>query len=128
MEPKIIFFDGVCNLCNGFVDFVIDRDGGIHKFASLQGETAQKILGERAIVLDSVILWSDGKILEKSSAALSIANEMGFPWALSGIFWLVPRFLRDWVYDFVAKNRYRFFGKRETCRLPTPGEKARFLD
>jgi predicted DCC family thiol-disulfide oxidoreductase YuxK len=128
-DRQIIFFDGVCNLCNAFVDFLFKRDRDLNfTFAPLQGETARhKLNDSQASKLGSVVLWNQGEILEKSDAALMILQQLGGPWWLMRIFWIVPKFLRDLVYDFVATNRYRLFGKRETCRLPTPEEKARFL-
>lgn len=127
-ERQIIFFDGVCNLCNAFVDFLIARDKDqLFHFAPLQGETARARLPADALSLRSVVLWNQGERLEKSDAALMILQQLGGIWWLSRIFWVVPGFLRDLVYDFVAANRYGFFGKRETCRLPSPEEKARFL-
>lgn len=128
-DRQIIFFDGVCNLCNAFVDFLIRRDKDQNFFfAPLQGETARLKLPEgQPAKLNSVVLWNQGEVLEKSDAALMILQQLGGPWWLMRVFWVVPSFLRDLAYDFVAANRYRFFGKRETCRLPTPAEKARFL-
>lgn len=128
-DRQIIFFDGLCNLCNAFVDFLIKRDKDLNfSFAPLQGETArQKLPAGQPAKLNSVVLWNQGEILEKSDAALMILQQLGGLWWLMRVFWVVPAFLRDLVYDFVAANRYRFFGKRETCRLPTPEEKARFL-
>jgi predicted DCC family thiol-disulfide oxidoreductase YuxK len=128
-DRQIIFFDGVCNLCNAFVDFLIKRDKDQNFFfAPLQGETARRKLPEgQPASLSSVVLWNQGEILEKSDAALMILQQLGGLWWLMRVFWVVPSFLRDLVYDFVAANRYRFFGKRETCRLPTPEERARFL-
>lgn len=127
---QAIFFDGVCNLCNGFVDFLVSRD---HErkflYGPLQGETAKALLGERHIRdLRTVVLWNQGEILEKSDAALAALQQLGGIWVFSRVFWLVPRPLRDLVYDFVASNRYRLFGKRDSCRLPTPEERVLFLD
>jgi predicted DCC family thiol-disulfide oxidoreductase YuxK len=125
---QVIFFDGVCNLCNGFVDFLVRRDQEGHfLYAPLQGETAKKLLGSDR-ELRSVVLWSQGEIREKSDAALAVLQQLGFPWPLARVFWCVPGFLRDIVYDLVASNRYSLFGKRNSCRLPSPAEKALFLD
>lgn len=128
-DRQIIFFDGVCNLCNAFVDFLIRRDKDqIFSFAPLQGETARhKLPDGQPARLSSVVLWNQGQILEKSDAALMILQQLGGPWWFMRVFWILPSFLRDFVYDLIAANRYRLFGKRETCRLPTPEEKARFL-
>jgi predicted DCC family thiol-disulfide oxidoreductase YuxK len=128
-DRQIIFFDGVCNLCNGFVDFLVSRDKEqVFFFAPLQGETARlRLAADVPAKLNSVVLWNQGQILEKSDAALMILQQLGGIWWLSRLFWIVPAFLRDLIYDLVAVNRYRLFGRRETCRLPTPEEKARFL-
>ena len=130
MDRQIIFFDGVCNLCNAFVDFLIKRDKDhSFSFAPLQGETAQlKLPHGQPASLSSVVLWNQGEVLEKSDAALMILQQLGGFWWFMRVFWVMPKILRDLGYDFVAANRYRFFGKRETCRLPTPAEKARFLN
>lgn len=126
-DRQIVFFDGVCNLCNAFVDFLIARNADF-AFAPLQGEAAKRTLPDRARNLKSVVLWSQGQSWEKSDAALLILQQLGGPWWLMRVFWVVPKFLRDLAYDVVAANRYRVFGRRETCRLPTPAERARFLD
>ena len=131
MPPKqILFFDGVCNICNGFVDFIIVRDKKqLFMFAPLQGEAAKRSLPASLLEdLNTVVLWNQGEAFKKSDAALCVLSQLGGAWALMKIFWVVPKFLRDMVYDLVAKNRYQLFGKRETCRLPTPEERARFLD
>lgn len=131
-ENPIILFDGVCNLCNGFVDFIILRDPmGIYRFASLQSELGQeKSSNCRTMesVMESVVLIEGEKCYFKSSAALHIARRLRFPWPLLYGFMIIPRFFRDVIYDFIANNRYEWFGKRDTCRLPTPEELSRFLD
>lgn len=127
---KIVFFDGVCNLCNFFVDFVIRRQA-IPKIlvAPLQGATARVTLGEtHATQLKSVIYFRSGRAYFESSAALLVLWDIGGFWKVFIIFYLVPSFLRDMIYHWVAKNRYRWFGKKQTCRLPTENEKAYFLD
>jgi predicted DCC family thiol-disulfide oxidoreductase YuxK len=127
---QIVFFDGLCNLCNGFVDFVVRRDSvGVFKFAPLQGKAAQeKLTAELRGELRTVALWSQGQVYTKSDAALTVLTQLGGSWVLFKGFWLLPKFLRDLVYDLVAGNRYAWFGKRDTCRLPTEEERARFLD
>lgn len=131
LNHPIVFFDGVCNLCNASVQWLIKRDQKHQfRFAPLQGETAKvhlKITDENATP-QSVILFENGKVYQKSSAALRIAVKLGFPWFLAGIFFIIPRFFRDWVYDFIARNRYRWFGKQDACMIPTPELKALFLD
>ncbi len=126
----IIFFDGVCNLCNGVVDLLLrlDRDKQF-RFASLQGETARDLLpplGDDARTWSFVYYDEDGAQL-RSDAALAVCQRLGGIWWLLSLARFVPRFLRDPVYRLVARYRYRVFGQRETCRLPTPEEKARFL-
>ena len=120
-------FDGVCNLCNGTVDFMLKRDKRAKfRFASLQGESAARLVPD-AMELDSVALWQDGRLYRKSTAGLRMYAGLGGIWRLALAFLLVPRPIRDAVYDFIARNRYRWFGKREACRLPTEAERGRFL-
>ena len=121
-------FDGVCNLCNGAVTFIIDRDPDAYfTFAPLQSEMAHDLLGEAAERLESIVLVENGKHYTESTAALRIARRLRGPWPLLYGFVVVPKALRDSVYRFIAANRYRWFGKRESCRLPTPELKKRFL-
>lgn len=126
----ILFFDGVCGLCNGLVDWLLPRDSRQRlKFSTLQGLTAKKLLSDHYTQdLDTVVLWARGKILTRSEAVLYCLSEVGGIWTLSKIFYLVPAFVRDAIYRLVAKNRYRFFGQLSTCRMPLPGEHLRFLD
>ncbi len=126
---RIIFFDGVCNLCNGAVNFVIERDPHeLFKLAPLQSDVANKYLGhERVKNLDSIVLYEEGKMYEKSTAALKIAKKLKGAWFLLYAFIVIPPFIRNFFYDIIAKNRYKWFGERETCRLPSPDEKKRFL-
>ncbi len=128
----VVLFDGVCNLCNGAVNFIIDRDPGSHfRFAALQSEQAAALLAPLGRVPEvepqSFILVEDGKVYERSTAALRIARRMRGGWKLLYAFMVVPRPLRDAVYRLVARNRYRMFGKAESCRMPTPELRARFL-
>ncbi|UCD59912.1 MAG: thiol-disulfide oxidoreductase DCC family protein [Flavobacteriaceae bacterium] len=130
---KIILFDGVCNLCNRAVQFIIKRDKkNLYKFAALQSDVATLLLKERGIdssKIDSIILIDPNTAYYiKSSAALEIGKTFGGGWRLLGIFEWVPRPLRDWVYDLIAKNRYSWFGKQNECMIPTPELKAKFLD
>lgn len=129
MSEKIVFFDGVCNLCNEAVDRIIRNDYKKQlKVAPLQGETAIKYLNSYQIKnLDSLIFYEDGDIFEKSTAALRIARYLDYPWGALSLFLIVPVLLRDPLYSLIAKNRYRLFGKKETCRLPLESEKQRFL-
>ena len=126
---NIVFFDGVCNLCNSFIDFVLTRDRRkVLYIASLQGETAAQILpNEKIVQLSSVVLFREQVLYENSEAIIRVISQLGRFWALFKIFLIVPTPLRDGAYRFIAKNRYRWFGKRDTCRLPTDSEKQRFL-
>lgn len=131
MYHNLILFDGVCNLCNGAVNFVIDHDDkNIFRFTSLQSEIGQQVLKENGLntqEFNSFLLVQNDKILQKSTAALTVATQLGGIWKLAAIFLIVPAFIRDMVYDGISKNRYRWFGKTESCRMPTPELKAKFL-
>lgn len=126
----VIYFDGYCGLCNGFVDFVLARDRGRRfRFAPLQGTSAKARFGDPGDVDPTTIVLEDGGVLyQRSTAALRIISQLGGAWSLVAVFRLVPRFIRDAVYDWVARNRYGWFGKRDTCRLPSPEERSVFLD
>ncbi|MCA9025689.1 MAG: DUF393 domain-containing protein [Planctomycetaceae bacterium] len=127
----VLFFDGVCGLCSHAVDFVMARDTqATFRFAPLQGETARAMLPEADIVnLDSMAVAINGSIYRRSSAVVRILWQLGPLWRFCGwALWLIPLPLRDLGYKLVAKWRYRLFGKHETCRLPTPEERERFLD
>jgi predicted DCC family thiol-disulfide oxidoreductase YuxK len=125
-QGPILFFDGVCTFCNRSVDWVMRRDRQrLFRMASLQGETAKRLVPEAAEDLNSFVLWQDGVVWKRSDAAIRVLVGLGVPGAK--ILALVPRGLRDFVYALVAKNRYRWFGKRESCRLPTADERSRFL-
>ena len=127
----IILFDGVCNLCNHAVDFVIRRDSHDRfRFASLQEPFLVEFLKSHQIpraYLDSIVFVYQDKVYIKSRAALEIARLMGGFWKMLYVLVLVPSFLRDPVYDWIAKNRYRWYGKRNTCRVPSPKEATKFL-
>ena len=128
---SVILFDGVCNLCNAGVQFVVARDPAGHfQFAPLQSTTAARLIassGVRALP-DSIVLVEDGRVWTQSTAALRIARRLRFPWPAAYAMIVVPRPMRDWIYNLVARNRYRWFGKREACMVPTPALRARFLD
>jgi predicted DCC family thiol-disulfide oxidoreductase YuxK len=134
-SSTIILFDGVCNLCNGVVRFVIARDPRAHfRFAALQSDAARRVCAEvgatppAAVDPDTIIVIVNGRAVERSDAALAIASRLPFPWPMFGVLRILPRGLRDWLYRLVAKNRYRWFGKSETCMMPTPELRARFLE
>lgn len=127
IPDKLILFDGVCNLCNGAVQFVIKRDPkSKFKFGTLQGKTANQVLGSQTI--DTVVYVRNGVQLTKSTAALWIARDLGGVWAMAYVLIIIPRFLRDGGYDLVAKIRYSVFGKRSECMVPTPEVSSRFVD
>lgn len=132
-SPPVVLFDGVCNLCNGAVQFIVDRDPeGTFRFASLQSERAAALLREQgreppAGDPESLVLIEGGRLYERSTAALRIARRLRGAWPLLYTFVVVPRFVRDAVYRLIARNRYRWFGKSAECRVPTPELRARFL-
>jgi len=164
MEPSptprspVILFDGLCNLCDSAVGWIVDHDRrGTFRFASLQSDIARELLSkagaaqggatsdgkpsplplsrrergeeQNAAVPDSIVLIDEqGETHMRSDAAIRIARGLGFPWSLAAVFTIVPRPLRDWLYRLVARNRYRWYGRRESCRVPTAAERARFLD
>lgn len=127
----IIFFDGVCNLCNGFVQFVITHDKkGYFKFAALQAEESKPYLKDCRISteeLGTVVLWENGKCFTRSTAALRIFKKLSGIWPFLYGAVIFPSFLRDFIYNLIAANRYKWFGKQESCMLPTPELKQRFL-
>ena len=129
---KIILFDGVCNLCNGSVLFILEREKfPIFEFASIQSETGKELLKRYRLPSDynqAVVLIDDGKIYLGSTAALKMGQGLRFPWSiLSSLGLTVPKLLRDWVYSQIAKHRYQWFGKRDMCMVPTEELKSRFL-
>jgi len=131
-NTQIILFDGVCNLCNGFVQFIIRHDKReIFTFASLQSDHAASLPGLCYKVGDSlstVVLQDGDRYYFKSAAALRIARLLRFPFSIAYVFIIVPSPLRDAIYDWVANNRYAWFGKLDACWLPTPELKSRFLE
>lgn len=127
----IVLFDGICNLCNYAVDFIITRDKkNKFKVGALQEIASKNILKDYQIneeYLDSLVFIHKDKVFYKSRAALEIARNIGGIWPLLYIFIIIPAFMRNPIYDWIAKNRYKWFGKKETCRLPTNEEKRKFL-
>jgi predicted DCC family thiol-disulfide oxidoreductase YuxK len=129
-QRPIVFFDGVCGFCNAGVDFLITRDPDGHlAFAPLQGETARQLLPEAdRVSLHSLVLWTPTRLYRKSAAVVRILWTLGSGWAvLGGLLWAIPWPLRDAGYNLVARNRYRLFGKKDVCRMPTPAERTRML-
>ena len=128
---SVVLFDGVCALCVGSVTFIIDRDPeGRFAFASLQGGAADALRSAYPVPadLDTICLIEDGTLYTRSTAALRVARRLRGPWSLLYGFIVVPRPIRDLVYGFVARNRYRWFGQHDVCRLPAPGVAQRLLD
>ncbi|HET6768223.1 MAG TPA: thiol-disulfide oxidoreductase DCC family protein [Chitinophagaceae bacterium] len=130
-DKPVILFDGVCNLCSGSVQFILKRDKEKKfLFASLQSGYGQTLLKQSGLPIDtfnSFILSENGQIFTRSTAALKMFSQLkGWGWVK--IFWIVPRFIRDAVYNLFARNRYNWFGKKEECWVPTPDLKSRFLD
>lgn len=129
-DSAIVLFDGVCNFCNNSINFIIKRDKkGYFKFAPLQSEIAQKLVGDKTKPMpESVILIENGKTYDRSSAALRIAKKLDGLWPLLYIFIILPKRLRDAVYNLIGRNRYKWFGKTEACTIPNPEVRSRFLD
>jgi len=139
----VVLFDGVCNFCDASVNFIIRHDKADHfKFAPLQSDEGRRLANEYGfesataeneqskedlIPIDSVILIENGKAYTHSTAALKILRRLGAPWSWFYVFIVVPRSIRDWAYKLFAKYRYRLFGRKDECMLPTPEERARFL-
>ncbi|MDN3016013.1 thiol-disulfide oxidoreductase DCC family protein [Paenibacillus sp. BSR1-1] len=128
---RIVLFDGVCNLCNDSVQFILKRDiNKSFKFASLQGETGQKLLNQYGLnpAMNSFVLIENNKPYLKSTAALRVCRKLRGTWRLFSLLILIPKPFRDFVYGVIANNRYKWFGKIESCLLPSPEWKDRFLD
>lgn len=129
----LVLFDGLCNLCNSSVQFIIKHDTKNHfVFATLQGKTGQQLIKQLNLDtknVDSILLYSNtGKVYIKSTAALKIAQHLQFPINLWTLCFLVPTVIRHWVYDVVARNRYKWFGKRDACMISTPERQAKFME
>jgi predicted DCC family thiol-disulfide oxidoreductase YuxK len=131
-QNPVLLYDGVCALCNGAVRWILEQDQrGEFRFAALQSEYARGELGTRGLDADAlatVYLIADGKLYSRSRAAIEIGRRLGGVWKFTAaLAWLVPWFLRDWVYDWVARNRYQKFGKYDSCPVPPPEVRDRFL-
>ncbi len=131
-EPPLLLFDGVCNLCSGAVQWVLRHDrAGRFRFASLQGAYARKLLQQanrQEEPLQTVLLYVEGRLLSRSDAILELMRLLGPPWSIFAVFKILPRRWRDALYDFIARRRYRWFGKKEQCWVPRPEWRERFLD
>ena len=130
-HKSILLFDGICNLCNTSVQFILKRDQKEQfLFASLQSDAAEKLLlqyKEKKIGMDSIVLIEDGKVYQKSAAVLKICKHLNWPWRIFLVGGYLPKSLTDKLYDLIAKNRYRWFGKKDSCTMMMPEYKNRFI-
>lgn len=130
-QQSIVFFDGVCNLCNGFVQFVLKHEANSHfKFCSLQSDFAVNFFKEKQFIsigLDSVIVYENNQFYIESVAAFKIINKLKWPYKAIGVFSILPKFISNLIYKFIAKNRYKLFGKSNVCWVMTNNYKSRFL-
>ncbi|MCB0444475.1 MAG: DCC1-like thiol-disulfide oxidoreductase family protein [Gelidibacter sp.] len=131
-HKQLILFDGVCNLCDASVQYIIKHDKNeVFMFTALQSQVGMEIIKKFNIdttKIDSILLYSEKNgIFYKSTAALKIASKLEFPINLMAVFLIIPAFIRNWVYNFIAKNRYKWYGKKEACMIPTPELKSKFL-
>jgi predicted DCC family thiol-disulfide oxidoreductase YuxK len=131
LQQPVILFDGICNFCNAGINFIIRQDKNkIFRFAALQSEAGQKLLKQYGLPTEgfgSFIFIDDGKVYQRSAAGLKVYGKLPWYWKWTQFGWIAPRFLRDGVYDFIARNRYRWFGKKEKCMIPSPDVRSRFL-
>lgn len=132
LNEPVILFDGVCNLCNGIVRFVLKNEKNNHfKFAALQSKTGQRLLEQYSVKLfelETLVLIQNGKVFTRSDAALAIAASLRFPFHWVTIFSILPKKFRDRLYDWIAAHRYQFFGKQKECMVPKPEWRSRFLE
>lgn len=130
-DHPVILFDGICNFCNAGVNFIIRQDKKkVFRFAALQSGAGQRLLQQYNLPkegFDSFILIDNGKAYKKSTAGIKVYGKLSWYWKWTQLGWIAPPFLRNAVYDFIAKNRYKWFGKKEACMIPTPDTKNRFL-
>lgn len=131
MDAPVILFDGVCNFCDASVNFIIRQDKKKRfRFAALQSEAGQNLLAKHNLPqkeFESFLLIENDRVYQKSSAALKVCSKLPWYWKWTQTFWIVPKFIRNAAYDFIARNRYKWFGKKEQCMLPTPDIRSRFL-
>ncbi|MEP7278397.1 MAG: thiol-disulfide oxidoreductase DCC family protein [Bacteroidota bacterium] len=132
IDKKIVLFDGICNLCNGAVQFILKRDKkNRFLFGALQGNAGQQYIADfklPAPSFHSFILVENGRVYTRSTAVLRVLKRLGGAWPLLYAFIIVPPFIRDGLYRLIAKNRYKWFGKKDQCRVPAPAEKEKFLE
>ena len=130
-QKAIVLFDGVCNFCNSSVNFIIKHDKKDHfRFTPLQSEKGKMLLqafNENGKGLDSLVLIENNKLYKRSTASLKIAKQLSGPYFLLYVFIIIPSSLRDPAYNFIAKNRYKWFGKKDVCMIPTPAVKDKFI-
>ncbi len=127
---RVIVFDGICNWCNAWVDFTMARDGGRFRFGTLQSDKGQELLtllGLPTQDFETFLLLERGQVFTKSTAALKIARQLSGCWPVLWLLIFVPRALRDGLYDYIARHRYRLMGKAEACRIPRADERSRFV-
>ena len=128
----IVIFDGICNFCNGSVNFIIKRDPkGVFSFAPMQSEIAQELMQKHKIEkeeLDTFLLFKNGSVYDRSDAALEITRNLTGFWHLFQIFKILPKAIRDGLYNLFARNRYALFGKRDSCMIPAPEIRKRFIE
>lgn len=131
MEGNIIIFDGICNLCNASINFLIKIDkNNVFKFVAMQSESGEQLLkkyGFSTTEIDSFLLISNKNLLTKSDAIVRISAQLPFPWNLFFVLKILPKGMRDYLYSLVAKNRYKWFGKKNQCLIPTPELNHKFL-
>jgi predicted DCC family thiol-disulfide oxidoreductase YuxK len=131
-DHPTILFDGVCNFCNAGINFIIKQDRKkVFRFATLQSEAGQKLSEQYRLPtknFQSFVLIDKGKAYTKSTAGFKVYGQLPWYWKWTQLFWIVPRFITDAVYDFIARNRYKWFGKKESCIIPTADVRERFLD
>ncbi len=129
---RVILFDGVCKLCNAWANFIITHDHDLaFQLASVQSPAGQLLLQQFHYPtdhFDTMLLVDNGQCFEKSDAFFKIVSQLGFPWRLVLVFQLLPRAFRNWLYDHIARNRYRLFGRYNYCRLPNPDHQQRYLN
>jgi len=131
LPHPIILFDGVCNFCNAGINFIINQDRKkVFRFAALQSEAGQKLLQQYNLPkedFDSFVLIDEDSAYQSSTAGLRLYNKLSWYWKWTQVFWIVPKFIRDGVYNIIAKNRYKWFGKKESCMVPNQEIKDRFI-
>ena len=131
LNHPVILFDGVCNFCNAGINFILKQDKKkVFRFAALQSEAGQQLLKQHHLPLkgfESFVLIKDGKVYQRSAAGLLVYGKLPWYWKWTQLGWIAPRFLRDGVYNFIARNRYKWFGKKEACMIPSPEIKSRVL-